>query len=218
MDAGDTSQTAAAIDSYKTGPLDNNVYIIRDDAARQVAVVDPGIDAGHILRALRERGLTITAIVNTHGHFDHVAGVAAFVKESGAPIYRHPLDEEIARRAGATSLNFGLQGDDSPPTDHTLNDGDTYTFGPHAFRVLHVPGHSPGSVVLVADGVMIGGDVLFRGSIGRTDLPGGSLPLLLQGIRDKVLTLDDDVRVLPGHGPETTIGRERRSNPFLERE
>ncbi len=218
MEVGDNPQTATAIDSYKTGPLDNNVYVIRDDATKKVAVVDPGVDAAHILRALRDRGLTIAAIVNTHGHFDHVAGVAAFVEESGAPLYRHPLDEEIARRAGTTAATFGLQGDDSPPADHALNDGDTYTFGPHQFRVLHVPGHSPGSVVLVADGVMIGGDVLFRGSIGRTDLPGGSLPLLLQGIRDKVLTLDDDVRVKPGHGPETTIGRERRSNPFLERE
>ncbi len=217
--------TATAIESFKTGPLDNNVYVLIDEDTGRCAVVDPGIDSGHILRALQGCGLTVAAVVNTHGHFDHVAGNALFLRaaevgsgsESGTPLYRHPLDEEMSLRADAIGASLGLPVEASPPATHTLEEGDTFTFGPHRFRVLHVPGHSPGSVVLVGDGLLIGGDVLFRGSIGRTDLTGGSLPQLLSGIRAKILPLPDDTRVLPGHGPETTVGRERRANPFLDR-
>lgn len=204
------------IESFKTGPMDNNVYVIVDEDAGAAAVVDPGIDSGHILAALQARGLTIAAIVNTHGHFDHVVGNAAFQRASGAPIYRHPLDEEMARQADQALARFGLTGEASPSADHTLEEGGVFEFGRRRFELLHVPGHSPGSVVLVGPDTIIAGDVLFRGSIGRTDLPGGSLPQLLAGIRAKLMPLPDDTRVLPGHGPETTIGRERRSNPFIE--
>jgi len=217
--------TATAIESFKTGPMDNNVYVLIDEERGRCAVVDPGIDSGHILRALQGRGLTVAAVVNTHGHFDHVAGNALFLRASGVeaepglgtPLYRHPLDEEMSLRAAIIGASLGIPVEASPPATHTLEEGGAFTFGPHRFRVLHVPGHSPGSVVLVGDGLLIGGDVLFRGSIGRTDLPGGSLPQLLSGIRAKILPLPDDTRVLPGHGPETTVGRERHANPFLER-
>lgn len=219
--------TATAIESFKTGPMDNNVYVLIDEDTGRCAVVDPGIDSDHILGAVQGRGLTIAAIVNTHGHFDHVAGNALFLRAaetgaglgsvSGIPLYRHPLDEEMSLRADSIGASLGIPVEASPPATHTLGEGDTFTFGPHRFRVLHVPGHSPGSVVLVGDGLLIGGDVLFRGSIGRTDLTGGSLPQLLSGIRAKILPLPDDTRVLPGHGPETTVGRERRANPFLDR-
>jgi len=217
--------TATAIESFKTGLLDNNVYVLIDEDTGRCAVVDPGIDSGHILRALQGRGLTVAAVVNTHGHFDHVAGNALFLRAvgagsgsgSGTALHRHPLDEEMSLRADAIGASLGLPVEASPPATHTLEEGDTFSFGRRRFRVLHVPGHSPGSVVLVGDGLLIGGDVLFRGSIGRTDLTGGSLPQLLSGIRAKILPLPDDTRVLPGHGPETTVGRERRANPFLER-
>ncbi len=215
--------TATAIESFKTGPLDNNVYVLIDEDTGRCAVVDPGIDSDHILQALQGRGLTVAAVVNTHGHFDHVAGNALFLRAaevrsgSEAPLYRHRLDEEMSLRADAIGASLGIPVEASPPATHTLEEGDTFAFGPHRFRVLHVPGHSPGSVVLVGDGLLIGGDVLFRGSIGRTDLTGGSLPQLLSGIRAKILPLPDDTHVLPGHGPETTVGRERRANPFLER-
>jgi len=208
------------IESFKTGPLDNNVYVLIDEDTGRCAVVDPGIDSGHIRDALRARGLTIAAVVNTHGHFDHVVGNRLFMDdgsgdEGAVPLYRHPLDEEMARAADTSAARFELVCAASPPATHTLKEGDTYAFGPHRFAVLHVPGHSPGSVVLAADGLLIGGDVLFRGSVGRTDLPGGSMPQLLDGIRAKLMPLPDDTRVLPGHGPETTIGRERRGNPFI---
>jgi glyoxylase-like metal-dependent hydrolase (beta-lactamase superfamily II) len=203
------------IESFKTGPIDNNVYVIVDETTGRCAVVDPGPDSAHILDTLNERGLTITAIVNTHGHWDHVVGNALFVRASGAPIYRHPLDEEMAQLADQIAGLWGFSGEASPPADHRLEEGDTFAFGPHRFAVVHVPGHSPGSVCLIEDGIVIGGDVLFRGSVGRTDVPGGSLPQLLGGIRAKLLPLPDATRVLPGHGPETTIGRERDSNPFL---
>lgn len=203
------------IESYKAGPLDNNVYVIVDEAAGQCAVVDPGPGSAYILQALQDRALTITAIVNTHGHWDHVVGNSLFARASGAPIYRHPLDEELALGADQIAARWGFQGDASPPADRTLDEGATVTLGAHRFALLHVPGHSPGSVCLLEDDVLIGGDVLFRGSIGRTDFPGCSLPQLLGGIRAKLMPLADSVRVLPGHGPETTIGYERRNNPFL---
>jgi len=206
------------IESFKTGPLDNNVYVIIDEDNARCAVVDPGIDSGHILDALRARGLTVAEVVNTHGHFDHVVGNTLFMggNDGGdVPLYRHPLDEEMALNADRAAARFELPGEASPPATHALDEGDTYEFGPHRFDILHVPGHSPGSVVLVGDGLIIAGDVLFRGSIGRTDLPGGSMPQLLAGIRAKLMPLPDETRVLPGHGPETTIGRERRANPFI---
>jgi glyoxylase-like metal-dependent hydrolase (beta-lactamase superfamily II) len=203
------------IESFKTGPIDNNVYVLVDDATQHCAVVDPGPESGHILDALTARGLTVATIVNTHGHWDHVAGNALFSSAAGAPIYRHPLDEEMARHADQFAAVWGFRAEPSPPADHTLEEGNTFEFGPYRFAVIHVPGHSAGSICLVADGTVIGGDVLFRGSVGRTDIPGGSLPQLLGGIRAKLMPLPDETRVLPGHGPETTIGRERRSNPFL---
>ena len=203
------------IESFKTGPIDNNVYVIVDDGASRCAVVDPGPDSRHILDTLQARGLAIAAIVNTHGHWDHVAGNGLFARASGAPIYRHPLDEEPARRADQLAAGWGFVAEASPPADHALEEGDTFEFGPHRFAVLHVPGHSPGSICLLGDGVLVCGDVLFRGSIGRTDIPGGSLPQLLAGIRAKLMPLPDGTRVLPGHGPETTIGHERRTNPFV---
>ena len=203
------------IESFKTGPIDNNVYVLVDDAAARCAVIDPGPDSGHILDALTARGLTVATIVNTHGHWDHVAENALFARAAGAPIYRHPMDEGIALQADQFAVMWGFRAHASPPADYTLEEGDTFAFGPHRFAVLHVPGHSAGSICLLEDGTLIGGDVLFRGSVGRTDIPGGSLPQLLGGIRAKLMPLPDETRVLPGHGPETTIGRERRSNPFL---
>jgi hydroxyacylglutathione hydrolase len=203
------------IESFKTGPIDNNVYVIVDEAQSRCAVVDPGPDSEHILAALQARGLAIAAIVNTHGHWDHVAGNGLFGRAAGAPIYRHPLDEQMARRADQAAALWGFVAEASPPADHALEEGDAFALGPHRFSVLHVPGHSPGSICLLGDGVLICGDVLFRGSIGRTDITGGSLPQLLAGIRAKLLPLADDTRVLPGHGPETTIGHERRTNPFV---
>ena len=203
------------IESFNTGPIANNVYVIVDDGAGRCAVVDPGPDSRHILDTLQARGLAIAAIVNTHGHWDHVAGNGLFVRASGAPIYRHPLDEENAQRADRLAAGWGFVAEASPPADHALEEGDTFELGSHHFAVLHVPGHSPGSICLLGDGVLICGDVLFRGSIGRTDITGGSLPQLHAGIRAKLMPLADDMRVLPGHGPETTIGHERRTNPFV---
>ncbi len=203
------------IESYKTGPIDNNVYVLVDEGTSSCVVVDPGPESAHILELLTRRGLTVAAVVNTHGHWDHVVGNGAFARASGAPIYRHALDEEMALQADQLAARWGFGGEASPPADHPLEEGTPFTFGPYSFEVLHVPGHSAGSVCLHGAGVLIGGDVLFRGSVGRTDFAGGSLSQLLGGIRAKLLPLPDETRVLPGHGPETTIGHERRFNPFL---
>lgn len=205
------------IETFKTGPLDNNVYLIIDEEARRCLIVDPGIESDHILKSLEERDLTLAGVVNTHGHFDHVAGNRLFMSAGETPLYRHRLDEEMAQRADEAGRHFGLTIDASPPASHELRPGEQLLFGAYSFEILHVPGHSPGSVALACSGLLIGGDVLFRGSIGRTDFLGCSLPQLLNSIHTHIFSLPDGTRVLPGHGRETTVGHERHTNHFIAR-
>ena len=207
---------ALAIQSFRCGPLDNGVYVVYDDELGMAVAVDPSFESEPVLAFIAERGLRLEAIVNTHGHFDHVAGNAAFhALAPDAPIYLHAADASLAAEATEQAAFFGLSAPPSPPPTHELVEGHDVLLAGTPWHVLHVPGHSPGSVCLYSPGTLIGGDVLFRGSIGRTDLPGGDHALLLAGIRAKVLTLPDDTVVHPGHGPITTIGWERRGNPFL---
>ncbi len=201
--------------AFVTGPIETNTYVVGDRAAGEVAVVDPGGDPTEILDWLRRERLRVKYIVNTHGHFDHVAGNRVLKGATGAAILVHAEDAPMLGEAGRQAMRFLLRAENSPPPDEFLEDREELRVGGVVLRVLHTPGHSPGSVVLIGEGRAFCGDLVFHGSVGRTDLPGGSESLLLASIRRAILTLPDDTVLHPGHGPETTVGLEKRQNPFF---
>jgi glyoxylase-like metal-dependent hydrolase (beta-lactamase superfamily II) len=199
------------------GAFVENTYLVVDEAARECAIVDPGEEAGLILHKVAATGTTPVAIWLTHAHVDHVLGVPRVRAETGAPVYLHQADRPLYDRVPQQAAAFGLRAEPLPPPDRAWAHGDVARVGSLAFDVRHVPGHAPGHVALVGPGAVFGGDVLFAGSIGRTDLPGGDLETLLASIERELLTLPDATIVYSGHGPTTTIGDERRTNPFLTR-
>ena len=200
------------------GPLQTNCYLMACTVTQQAAVIDPAWDGRAILTQATQRGWTISHILLTHSHFDHVGGLAELKELTDAPIYAHPDAGPMLARATAAAALWGIHVDAPPPADHPLAEGDVLAIGELRPVVLFTPGHAPGHVCfhLPQDGVVFEGDVLFQGSIGRTDLPGGDYELLMSSIRDKLLPLPDETVVLSGHGPATTIGDERRMNPFLQ--
>jgi hydroxyacylglutathione hydrolase len=197
------------------GAFVQNSYLVVDEAAAVCAVIDPGEDAGLILHKIAAAGARPIAIWITHAHLDHVMGVSRVRRETAAPVYLHPADRELYDHAVQQGLAFGVAVDAPPPPDGVLAAGDALQVGRLTFAVRHTPGHSPGSVCLVGEGVAFTGDALFAGSIGRTDLPGGDFETLVRSIERELLTLPDSTIVYSGHGPETTVGHERRTNPFL---
>ncbi len=203
------------IHSFQLGPMDNNTYLLVDDETRQAALVDPSFESESLVEEIRKRHCTITVILNTHAHFDHVVGNAFWARQTGAPIALHPLDIPLLETLPFQAERFGFTAEASPAPTILLQGNTTYHLGKTELQVKHTPGHAPGHVVFVAREAVICGDCLFKGSIGRTDLPGGDLPQLLKSIGDHLLVLPDTLRALPGHGPATTVGAERRNNPYL---
>jgi hydroxyacylglutathione hydrolase len=200
-------------------PFAENTYIVWRDAQQEAIVVDPGLEPDAILDFLKDRGLSVAAILNTHGHADHIAGNAAMKQAfPAAPLLIGRGDARLLADAKANlSLDFGFE-ILSPAADRLVAEGDKPTFAGIEFEVLEIPGHSAGHVVFVVREqpiIVLGGDVLFRGSIGRCDFPGGSFEQLSAGIHQKLFTLPDDTVVYPGHGPATKIGHEKRTNPFV---
>jgi hydroxyacylglutathione hydrolase len=197
------------------GVFVENTYLVIDEQTGQGAVVDPGEDTDMIAVALRDAGVTIAAIWLTHAHLDHLLGVSRIREETGAPVYLHPADRPLYDAVPQQGAAFGIPAAPLAPPDRAFSHGDTLRVGDLSFEVRHVPGHSPGHVALVGHGAVFAGDVLFQGSVGRTDLPGGDYDTLLASIRRELLALPDSTIVYAGHGPQTTIGAERRTNPFL---
>jgi glyoxylase-like metal-dependent hydrolase (beta-lactamase superfamily II) len=198
------------------GQFAQNCYLLAEPGSTEAVIIDPGEEPDLFLERAREEGLTITQIWLTHGHIDHVSGVAAIHQATGAPISLHPADRPLYENLPNQARWFGLTVGAPPPVDHWLDHGGTVALGATTWAVRHAPGHSPGSVLFVRPGLVIGGDVLFQGSIGRSDLPGGDFDRLIRSISDELLSLPDDTVVYPGHGPPTTVGAERRANPFLQ--
>ena len=197
------------------GMLQTNCYIVGCEETKEGVIIDPGGNAKRILAEVEKLGLKIKYIINTHGHFDHTLANKEVVKATGAPLAIHSADAPMLTEGGGALL-FGIIGKASPPADMMLEEGQVLTLGNIELKVLHTPGHSPGSICLYneKEGMLFDGDVLFNMGIGRTDLPGGNYHLMMDSLQ-RLLTLPDETMVYPGHGPPTTIGRERRSNPFL---
>jgi hydroxyacylglutathione hydrolase len=200
---------------FTCGPFAENTYVVVGPGGRRAMVVDPGIGSEPVWDAIRERELEVELIVNTHGHLDHVAGNAFFKRETGAPIAIHSADVPFLRSVSAQGAMYGLRVEDSPPADLDLAEGVALEFDGTSFDVIHTPGHTPGGVCLRRGNQMLVGDTLFAGSVGRTDLPGGDWDTLVASIRGKLFALPGEVVCLPGHEGETTIGRERSTNPFV---
>jgi hydroxyacylglutathione hydrolase len=197
------------------GMFAENCYIVADTASGDAVLIDPGEEAELFLRRLGTQGWTLRAVWLTHAHIDHVAGVARVVRDTGVEVWLHPDDRELYDNVAAQAQWMGLSVEAPPPPDHALLPGKTMSVGSSSFEIRHVPGHSPGSVALVGEDIVFVGDALFAGSVGRVDLPGGDGETLLTSITNQLLTLPDEMIVYAGHGPSTTIGHERRTNPFL---
>jgi len=197
------------------GPIMANCFILGCDESFEAAVIDPGDEADKILLTLAEYKLQVKYIINTHGHFDHVGANKRMSEVTGAPILIHALDVPMLAQLSTSAAAWGMQADDSPAPEKTIDEGDEISFGNHTLSVLHTPGHTPGGVSLHTDGHVFVGDTLFAGSIGRTDFPGGDFNTLKASIQDKLFRLKDEAVVYTGHGPETTIGQERQHNPFV---
>ena len=199
------------------GPLQCNCSVIGDETTREGMVIDPGDDIADVLHLIEKHNLKIKQIVITHAHIDHVGGAMKLRAATGAPILLNQNDYALLKMLDVQAAWIGMKDPGKVQIDHSIGQADTLTAGSLSADVIHTPGHTEGSVCLYfpVENKLIAGDTLFAGSIGRTDLPGGSMEKIIRSLREKVMALPDDTLVVPGHGPLTTIGEERESNPFL---
>lgn len=201
------------------GPLQCNCSIFGDEQSREGLVVDPGDEIEEILAIVRRHGLQVKAIVVTHAHIDHIGGAGKLKRATGAPVYMNLRDTELQKMLDVQATWLGMETPEPVAIDVPAKDGGRLLVGAAEFHVLETPGHTQGSISLwiPSEGKLVAGDTLFRDSVGRTDLPGGDGREILRSIHDKLLPLAEETVVIPGHGPNTTIGREKRFNPFLQR-
>jgi len=209
------------VETLPVGLLQCNCTVLACESSKEAIVVDPGGDVDKIVEILEHYELSVRAIVHTHAHIDHVMGTKELKQRVGGEIMLHPGDQFLYDNLQMQGMFLGMNVQDGTlPLDAELDHEKSLSFGDECCLVLHTPGHSPGSVCFQLtrgqeEQILISGDTLFRRGVGRTDLWGGSLPTMMDSLRERILTLDDDTRVIPGHGPETHIGDERRKNPFL---
>ena len=197
------------------GPFEENCYLVVDESSQHAVLIDPGDEASRIVRMVRETGATLDAIWLTHAHIDHIGAVAAVKREWDVPVYLHPADAPLYAAGARQAAFYGLGFEQPDPPDRELAHGDRVRVGDLEFEVMHTPGHAPGLVVFHGHGVALAGDLLFAGSIGRTDLPLSNPADMEASLRRIMSDLRDEVAVHPGHGPSTSIGQERMSNPFV---
>lgn len=197
------------------GPIETNCYLVYCEATRECAVVDPGAEPDRIFLEVAELDIKPVILLNTHGHLDHIGANRDIKDHYGISLLIHAADKPFLNSVQNNELRFWLNAKDSPPADRFLEEGQDIPIGRSALRVLHTPGHTPGSVCFLGEDFLLSGDTLFCEGVGRTDLPGGSARQLEESIRTKILTLSDGLGVLPGHGPRTTVGQERNNNLFV---
>ena len=202
------------IDWRTVGAFQENSYLVVDPSTQRAALVDPGADAEQLVEMVRASRATLEAIWLTHAHIDHIGAIAGVKRIWDVPVHMHPADRPLFDRGAMQAAVYGLPFEEPPAPERELAEGDILQLGALRFGVLHMPGHAPGHVVFVTDGHMIGGDLLFAGSIGRTDLPFSDPDRMSESL-ERVIMLPDETVVYPGHGPTTAIGRERATNPFL---
>jgi hydroxyacylglutathione hydrolase len=203
------------ISRVTVGPFEENCYLVVDDATRRAVLIDPGDEPDRIGRMVRESGAELEAIWLTHAHIDHIRALAAVKRQWDVPVYMHPADAPLFAAGTRQAAYYGLDFEQPDPPERPLADGGRVRVGELEFDVLHTPGHAPGLVVFHGNGVVLAGDLLFAGSIGRTDLPLSSPADMEASLARVMRVLADEVAVHPGHGPSTTIGRERATNPFV---
>ncbi len=206
------------LEALEVGPYMSNCYIVGSEKTKDGMIVDPGAEAARILKTVQDHGLSIKIIVVTHMHADHIGALAKVKEATKAPFAVHEAESSKGYIDGATAMLNAMIGRSSigvPAVDRRLKDGDKLEIGDLTFTILHTPGHSPGGICLSGHGVVFSGDTLFNFSIGRTDFPGGDYDLIIHSIKSKLMVLPDQTRVYCGHGPATTIGYERKANPFV---
>jgi glyoxylase-like metal-dependent hydrolase (beta-lactamase superfamily II) len=206
--------SALTLQQLTVGPLQENCWLLADSVSGKAVLVDPGDEPDALLAAVDATGCTLDAIWLTHAHFDHVGGVAGVIAARPVPIWVHPADAFFYANAASNAARWDVVIDNPPPADRELAEGDRVQLGEYQFAVWHLPGHAPGHVAFIGHGLCFSGDVLFAGSIGRTDLPLCD-PSAMHRSLMRMATLSPETRVFPGHGVSTTIGRELASNPFL---
>ena len=206
------------LESFPVGPIACNCTILGDEESREAIVIDPGDEVGRIQRRLTELGLQVKQILLTHGHIDHAGGAFKLKRLTGAPVFLNENDLSLLKTMGEQAAWMGITPPEVGLPDEGLQDGRIVGLERYPAQVLYTPGHTQGSVCLhfAPLKLLVAGDTLFAGSIGRTDLPGGDFSQIIDSLHSRLLTLPDETQVLPGHGPATTIGEERNSNPFLQ--
>jgi glyoxylase-like metal-dependent hydrolase (beta-lactamase superfamily II) len=202
------------IEKLTVGELQENAYVLGDEKTKQAIVIDPGDEPDRIIEVIKNHGLSVQSIICTHAHFDHVGAAGDIKRETGAKVLLHKDEEGSYGMVRDQAALWGYSVDDLPQPDGFIDEGDEIRAGDLSFKVMHTAGHSRGAICLYGEGILISGDTIFQGSVGRTDFPGGSIEELRKSFK-RLLDLPEDTQVLSGHGPETTIGREKKENFFV---
>ncbi|HEX7076925.1 MAG TPA: MBL fold metallo-hydrolase [Candidatus Eisenbacteria bacterium] len=203
------------VERFQVGPYDNNLYLLTNAGSRDAIVVDPSVESERVLDTIRTRGLEVKRILLTHAHIDHIVMVAPFHEATGAPVWLHAMDRPLYERGADQAAALGFPWHGTTPIAHWIAEGEEVGIAGMPVKALHTPGHSPGSVTFATEEGLLVGDVLFRESIGRTDLPGGDPALLHRSIKERLFVYPGATAVYPGHGLPTTIEHELKTNPFV---